>query len=254
MIKYEKNRFGMEKPFSIHRNKKNIQFEAHLHRCFEFTYVEDGELTVEIEGKSETISKGFGALILPNQLHSYKTNSYSLISVTIFSPEMVGQFTKYLENNKPLGNIFEAQDLEIISENDINNTFIIKSYLYKICGLFTEKVPFIDSREKKHIKNLMHDMLTFIDENYKDDCSLKTLAKKIGYDYAYLSKFFIKSIGINFSEYVNQYRIDYACYLLKNTNDTITEISHSCGFGTIRSFNRNFIRICGITPKLYRKG
>ncbi|MBP8313173.1 helix-turn-helix domain-containing protein, partial [Clostridium neonatale] len=46
--------------------------------------------------------------------------------------------------------------------------------------------------------------------------------------------------------------ISYAIHLLKNTDLSITDISFSCGYSSIRSFNRNFLKIVNTTPKNYK--
>lgn len=251
MIIYEKHNFGKEDSFVIFESI-NMQFDIHLHRCLEFIYIQEGEAIITIDQKPKTLKKGFAALILPNQLHSYKTDDYSKITICIFSPELVGSFMKLLESKTPINNVFEIKAYNCLPVFNENNIFEIKAYLYKICGLFTDNIIFIDKKNKKDSNSLLLDMILYIDDNYKSTCSLKELSKKIGYDYAYLSKFFIKHVGFSFVEYLNQYRINYACYLLKNTDDTITEISQACGFNTIRSFNRNFVKIIKTTPRNYK--
>jgi AraC-like DNA-binding protein len=90
-------------------------------------------------------------------------------------------------------------------------------------------------------------------QNFQQECSLIEAAKASGYDYSYLSRTFKKKTGISFTEYVNQYRISQAAYLLSNTTDSISSIAFACGFNTIRSFNRNFKELIGIPPGEYRK-
>ena len=60
--------------------------------------------------------------------------------------------------------------------------------------------------------------------------------KTIGYDYSYLSSFFNKNFDMDFASFVNKYRIQFACELLKDTNDDVTQIAMKCGFSTIRNF------------------
>lgn len=61
---------------------------------------------------------------------------------------------------------------------------------------------------------------SFIENNYNKNCTLANLAKYTGYDYAYLSRYFRKAVGISYNDYVNQYRISKACYLLQNSEMT----------------------------------
>lgn len=53
--------------------------------------------------------------------------------------------------------------------------------------------------------------------------------------------------------YVNQYRINNACYILNNSNCSILQCALDSGYTSLRSFNRNFKSIIGITPNEYRK-
>ena len=100
---------------------------------------------------------------------------------------------------------------------------------------------------------LLYKIFKFIELNYNKDCSLSTLSKNTGYDYAYLSRYFKKIVGISYNDYVNQYRISRACYLLQNCEMTILEISNECGVNSLRSLNRYFKEQLGIPPAEYRK-
>ena len=99
---------------------------------------------------------------------------------------------------------------------------------------------------------LLDKIFTFVNENYTEECTLKRVSEELKYDYSYLSKFFSEYVGMSFNEYINRVRISKACYMLKNTDNTIIKISDACGFSALRSFNRNFIKITGMTPTEYR--
>ena len=62
-----------------------------------------------------------------------------------------------------------------------------------------------------------------------------------------------RKLNQNFNEYINNLRIAEACNLLRETNIKIADISEDVGFGTIRSFNRAFKQITGISPAVYRE-
>jgi AraC-like DNA-binding protein len=55
-----------------------------------------------------------------------------------------------------------------------------------------------------------------------------------------------------FTDYLNHYRISQACYILKNSNQSIGEVASQCGFNNLRSFHRNFRIITRQSPKEYR--
>ena len=60
---------------------------------------------------------------------------------------------------------------------------------------------------------------------------------------------------IPFSDYVNNYRIQYSLNLLKNNTEhkPIEEIIYECGFASKTAFYKNFKKIVGMTPNQYIK-
>lgn len=126
-----------------------------------------------------------------------------------------------------------------------------KGLLYSACAEFDSNATYREAEPQK--EKLLFGIFSFVEENFKGDCSLAALSKKSGYDYSYLSRYFKKIVGMSFNNYVNNYRISNACYLLKNTDNTILASALESGFGGLRSFNRNFKAVLGITPAEYRK-
>jgi YesN/AraC family two-component response regulator len=96
-------------------------------------------------------------------------------------------------------------------------------------------------------------MLEYVEKNFMGECTLKELAQEFNYDYAYLSKYFIRSIEMPFKEYVNRRKISEASHLLLTTDQSILEIAYHSGYQSLRSFNRNFKQLTGFTPSEYRE-
>ena len=49
------------------------------------------------------------------------------------------------------------------------------------------------------------------------------------------------------------YRLNIAGELLRETNKSITEIAHACGFNNVSFFIREFKKDYSVTPKKYRR-
>jgi AraC-like DNA-binding protein len=60
----------------------------------------------------------------------------------------------------------------------------------------------------------------------------------------------VKSMSV--SQYVNDYRVREACRLLADTDEPITRIMFDAGFQTKSNFNREFLRVTGMSPKAWR--
>lgn len=66
------------------------------------------------------------------------------------------------------------------------------------------------------------------------------------------SRFFSRSTGSGFVDYVNQVRTNKACYLLRETDHQICDIVFECGFSTVSNFNKQFRKHAGMSARDYR--
>lgn len=83
------------------------------------------------------------------------------------------------------------------------------------------------------------------------DLSLVTLCEKVGTNRTYASKAIKDAKGCNFPDYVNQFRLEYAVKIMKNTakdDIVIQNIALQCGFGSIQTFYRYFKLFYNETP------
>jgi AraC-like DNA-binding protein len=93
----------------------------------------------------------------------------------------------------------------------------------------------------------------YINENYKNQLRLEDAAFIVNMSTPAFSRFFKKSTGKTFVNYVNCLRIGWACKLLIESELNITEISYEVGFNNLSNFNRRFFERHNINPRDYRK-
>ena len=101
---------------------------------------------------------------------------------------------------------------------------------------------------------LIRAIAEYIDVNYQNpDLSLTSLAEHFNLTINHLSRTFKKYNGINFKDYLAEYRIKVACRILNdNPNIKIAELAKIVGYDTSASFIRNFKNIMGVSPGQYR--
>ena len=89
----------------------------------------------------------------------------------------------------------------------------------------------------------------------ESDITLEDVAKRMKLSKHHLTQLFNIHLGENFNQYINRYRINYSCLLLKSNNEdlTIEEIAFESGFNSKVSFNRHFKNFIGCTPSDYLK-
>lgn len=238
-----------EKDFFIYFSLKNYSFPLHFHRAYEIIYVHKGTLTVNIERREYHLKEKDLVFVFNNQIHEFKSVNDSEISIIIFSPELLSDFYGEYKNLIPNSNLMHWQTPLCIK--DLDTRYRKKSFLYAVCDELVRTKIFKPINRTVQAK-VVYKMLIYVEENYAGLCTLKKLALDLRYDYPYLSKLFVKQMNMNFSDYVNQYRISQACYQLKNSDYPIGEIAFTCGYQNLRTFHRNFHKILHMTPKEYR--
>lgn len=97
------------------------------------------------------------------------------------------------------------------------------------------------------------DVLMREQQVFKDpDLTLNKLSRKLGIHARQVSSAVNQTYNQNISKVINTYRIEHAKALLKQSDQSITEIFLSSGFYTKSNFNREFSRITGQTPSEFR--
>ena len=98
--------------------------------------------------------------------------------------------------------------------------------------------------------------IILIQKKYKDkDYSAKRLAEDLGTNTRYISAVVNVRFHMNYTSFVNKFRIDEAMTLLvdKRYRDlNMEDISDMVGFANRQSFYASFYKINGITPREYK--
>ncbi len=121
-------------------------------------------------------------------------------------------------------------------------------------GLYRSLCALVNEKKTKEAGKMMPAILAFLDANYGDpDLSLTMVADTFRISVPYLSSLFKASAGVNFSNYVEDVRIEKAKGFLKNTSMSVGEIAVATGYSSTNSFSRAFRRVTGDSASEYRK-
>ncbi len=101
-----------------------------------------------------------------------------------------------------------------------------------------------------NLEQLMRDKQVFRNPNLK----LQDLAQELRLSPHQLSQFLNDNLGKNFTQFINEYRIDEACKLLEtDTLLSIEGIGDEVGFNSKSTFFSTFKKVKGLTPSKYRQ-
>lgn len=229
----------------------------HFHRDWEFFLMLDGEMDVIVHGRTETARAGDLGLVFSNEVHAYQTRQYSRVLMCPFSGSFVNAFVRETEGHVgertvcPCGDALANYIQSCYLAGRTPDKMTLKATLYAICARYLQCVPLM--ARKKGNDDLLHGLLSYVEENYREAITMKSAARVIGYDENYLSRYFHQMVGMNFRRFLNQYRVEYACHLMESTGAPLSAIALECGFQNIRSFNRAFADIMRVTPTSHRR-
>jgi transcriptional regulator GlxA family with amidase domain len=85
-----------------------------------------------------------------------------------------------------------------------------------------------------------------------EDLSAKALAARVGMSERNFRRLFVDGLRETPREYVERIRLDEARRQIEDTDLPAQAVAKRCGFGTVYSFRRAFVRQFGVTPQWYR--
>ena len=233
----------------------DFSYPAHLHDCLEITFCTAGAVEITVSGRSHLLTAGTGIVIPPNAVHSYHTPDSSEFYTILFSRSLLPDFAALFTRKVPKRYTFLTDDrlgrqlLEFYSSE--RTLFGGKSLLYRAAEAFLWENTFLDTQGDE---DLTLRIVSYIQENLCSEITLLHLADHLGYSYFYISRQIRQAFGVPFTTLLAQYRIAYVKLLLDQGNTTISQAALSSGFGSIRTFNRLFQQITGMTPSQYLTG
>ena len=125
----------------------------------------------------------------------------------------------------------------------------LNDWKQKVSLSLTKLSPSLSSISQDRI----NDVVNYVIENYKNNISLSEAAEIVNMSESSFSRYFMKTTGNRFSEFVSRIRLGRACVMLYETDDQIATIAFASGYNNLANFNRQFIKLKGMTPREYRQ-
>jgi AraC family transcriptional regulator of arabinose operon len=95
-------------------------------------------------------------------------------------------------------------------------------------------------------------VLSVLDQQYKTPPPIEHLAETVGLSASRLAHLFRSEVGRSIQAYVVERRLKMAAMLIVQTDERISQIAYSVGFGDVSNFNHSFKRRFGMSPRQYR--
>ncbi len=230
---------------------------VHLHKEIEIIYVLQGESIAYADKQKYHLKNGDTFISFPHQIHYYKTLQPGEYLVIIFSPDIIHTPGIDLYRCTPNSNCVSAEDgvlprlFEMLLQADgPYKETAVTGYLNIIMSTLLSHFTYQTSVTDRN--STLFSIADYCYRNFRDNITLTSAAETLHLSKYYISHLINRDLNQNFNQYVNDLRIAEACSQLRDTENKISDISEDIGFGTIRSFNRAFKDVMGVTPLEYR--
>lgn len=250
---------------------------AHWHHELEFFFVMEGTAIVSIIDKTFELKEGEGYFVNADVMHAitspdvegclYQSTVFnsnvvsgapgSVYDVMYIKPFMKRGLPYYIFNIgdplrehvfKQFTTFFEADRNKIL-----NYEFVMRESLTQMILALNvhshDEISTVSTVQQQRMKT----MLSWIDENYPHPITIQDVADSAGISIRESQKIFSNLVHLTPVQYITRRRISAAVYLLENTDNTISEISITCGFESSSYFTKKFKEVIGETPKIYRQ-
>lgn len=239
-----------------------FDYPAHLHNALELVLLTRGQTTALCDGVHYPLEKGDLFVAFPGQVHGYE-NSQNTEGFVLIVPcvPFLEPFRATLEHKKPVSPVLRKgawQDTSLdtllqmaLFDREHPDRKVVQGYIMTLTGKILALYPL---RERSvGDTDGVRELLLFINDHYAEPLSRQDIARAVGYNESYISHIFSDTLHTTLTEYILSLRLSDARRLLTDTDMTVSRIALSLGFGSIRSFNRVFLRHTGMTPTAFRK-
>ena len=225
-------------------------------------YVVSGSGILRCNGQEYPVNAGMLFIIFPSQVASYQADTDNpwqynwvgfngadarrLVKMTgLTKDQPVWQSDDPEETSTLLRNIADVSDNTAAADAEmVGRLYLFLAHLIKL-----NRNRSVDDTHQTYVDNA----LRYIQYNYASDIGVADIARYVGISRSQLYRAFLQDFGVSPHAYLQTYRINEACSLLRDPAYSVAEVAGSVGFNDPLYFSRVFKSIKGTTPSDYQK-
>ncbi|WP_179393969.1 helix-turn-helix transcriptional regulator [Lacticaseibacillus absianus] len=253
----------------------------HRHKEIEIIQARQGQTKLGCLGQTYTVSAGEIFIIPSGVPHYCLTTPNSLRNVFQFNLSIYDATLLHLTNAQ-LATLFQSCALHsrqwppavtdklnrclfalFEAETQHHSPAQMLSQLYTLLDLVEREVPHRHTpaiasavKHNAHANATIQQLIPiydYIESHYFEPISLQDVADLAGFNAQYFTRFFKRNTGTTFKQFLNEYRLMKASYLLVENDQSMAEIATRCGFQSVKTFQHEFKQKMGTSPLKYRK-
>lgn len=244
---------------SVERKLICGEFKTHWHDFVEIEFILSGNGQYIIDGEKYDIEKNMLFFMTPINFHRVIINDTAEIVNIMFSENICNNNTLFTLASGISENAvhFSEPDAMFVKclLNELETAVGQKDKVYYSSILDTLLLKTVKRTRNKSIPTLTYvqSAMLYVLNNFRSEVKLSDIADYVGLSPAYLSSVFSKESGVNFKEYLNSIRFEYAKKMLTYSDMSVSEVCYESGFDDYANFIRSFKARFGISPGKFKK-
>ncbi len=255
--------------YYINSDHPQYVMPLHWHSEFEIIKVLSGCFELYLDNKLIVLNSGECAIINCTATHRgtpkdcvYECIVFSISMLYKKSNDVIRKYLRPIAHRNvsivvsPTKSTKEIIDsiLSVAKEQKYLYELKIHSLLYELFMSFHTENSVINQESKQNQKQIekIGELLHWIDKNYSENINLNMLSDIAGLNQKYLCRFFKEYTGRTPIDYINNLRIEAACYEMRHSGLSVTDAALECGFNSISYFTKAFKKYKKVTPTEYR--
>lgn len=236
----------------------------HTHRYAELFYVVGGAGQIQIDQELYPVSARQMVIINPNVMHTEVSLNAAPLEYVVLGieglelsaePGEEGRF-RILDHHDSLDSIYSCLQniLQEIHSGLPGSETICQAYMEILVTRLMRSTDFaVNPDPLPSDNNQCVAVRRYIDAHFKESLTLDTLAQVAHVNKYYLAHSFKEEFGVSPISYQLNRRIEESCYLLRQTDMSLSQIAHVLGFSSSSYFSQIFRKSRGMSPSEFRR-
>ena len=266
----------------IFKNENTLASFPHFHKEVEIIYVKKGCVNIAYQNEMMVLDESEIIIFPSGATHAFLSSPDSVryvyqFDLAIFDEKLLDvsqlELIQLFDHAQVDSKNWSDELVQTVSDlldklfqttlvPTISIHYLQLGYLIQLMGIFLEQLP-QETTEKiaghhaelkyKEDLVLLNQIFSYIETHFQEDITLDAISALVGFSPYYFTRFFKKHIGQTFIQFLSDYRLEQARYILSQERLPMVAVAEKSGFSSVKTFHHVFKKSQGISPLQYQK-